>query len=329
MKVAVIGSTGHVNYVMKGLKETPQAKLVAVAPGSIGETMDKVMRMADQIGSSPALYEDYRDMLDKEQPDIVAVACYFGDHARLAAEALKRGIHVFVEKPIATELEDLSKLKEAYQQSGKHLATMLGMRYMPTFYKAWQTIRDGAIGDIRLMHAQKSYRLGQRGAHFQVRETYGGTIPWVGSHAIDWLYWFSGEKFESVFASHSTHDNLDHGQLEMSALCHFKWSNERYASASMDYLRPPEAPTSSDDRIRIAGTKGILEIRDQRLLLINEANNGIQELALEPEGDIFADFIRQVEQGVPCRVSAEDSFYVTEVCLKARQSADENRLVQL
>jgi hypothetical protein len=46
-----------------------------------------------------------------------------------------------------------------------------------------------------------------------------------------------------------------------------------------------------------------------------------------PAEQIFADFVRQAEQGVPCRVSAEDSFIVTEACLKARQSADERRPV--
>ena len=59
-------------------------------------------------------------------------------------------------------------------------------------------MRDGTVGQIRLMNAQKSYKLGRRNEFYKIRSTYGGTIPWVGSHAIDWLYWFSGEKFESV-----------------------------------------------------------------------------------------------------------------------------------
>jgi hypothetical protein len=52
------------------------------------------------------------------------------------------------------------------------------------------------------------------------RETYAGMIPWVGSHAIDWLYRFSGEKLKSVFAAHSTKENQGHEELETSALCY-------------------------------------------------------------------------------------------------------------
>jgi predicted dehydrogenase len=327
MKVCIIGSTGHINYVFNGLQQTPQARLVGAAKGSPGETTDRLLAQASRFDIRPQIFDDYRDMLDRLRPDIVAIACHFGDHAKIAVEALQRGIHVFVEKPVATTLQDLAKVREAYAKSGVHLAAMFGIRYTAHFLTAWHAVREGSIGQIRLLHAQKSYKLGKRAPLYHRRETYGGTIPWVGSHAIDWLHWFSGETFESVYASHSTLGNQDHGELEATGLCHFTMSNEVFASASIDYLRPAAAPSHDDDRLRIAGTEGVIEVRNGCVYLINGKQNGVQELPLMPAEQIFADFVRQVEQGVPCRVSAEDSFIVTEACLKARQSADERRPV--
>src|SRR5690606_40743306 len=91
---------------------------------------------------------------------------------------------------------------------------------------------------------------------FKTRKNYGGTIPWVGSHAIDWLHWFSGEEFQAVYATHSSLYNREHGDLEVSALCQFKFSNEVMGSVNIDYLRPQNAPSHDDDRIRVAGTQG-------------------------------------------------------------------------
>jgi predicted dehydrogenase len=327
MKICIIGSSGHYGYALDAIKEDPRCKVIGIAPGSDGENMGGLIKGLSRIGLCPPLYEDYRTMLDELKPDIAVVNCHFGDHARVALDVLERKIHLFIEKPIATTLEDLDLIKDAYQKSGVTLATMLGIRYTPHFLTAWQSVKQGSIGKVRLMNAQKSYKLGLRSEFYKHRDTYGGTIPWVGSHAIDWMYWLSGEKFVKVFATHSRKYNRDHGDLEITALCHFVFTNEVFGGVNIDYLRPMEAPSHDDDRIRIAGTRGVIEVRDKKVYLINDGAQGIQELQLLPEGQIFADFMKQVRGEDKCMVSAEDSFVVTEACLKARLSADKNEVV--
>lgn len=327
MKVCMIGSTGHTKYVLNGLEEYKEAELVGIAPGSAGESMDDLYKRAGRSGFNPKLFENYMEMLDILKPDVVAVACHFHNHASVTVQAMSRGIHVFVEKPVATTLEDLDLVKEAYRCSGVQLATMFGIRYKPAFLTAKKLISEGKIGTVRLMNAQKSYRLNERSELFHNRDTYGGTIPWVGSHAIDWMYWLSGEQFCSVYATHSTKANRDHKDLEATALCHFTFGNEVYGSASIDYLRPQQAPTHADDRIRVVGTNGVLEVKEEKVFLINDEFEGIQEMPLLPPQEILADFLRQLDGTGTCIISAEDSFMVTEACLKARQSADEGRIV--
>jgi len=327
MKICMIGVRGHNNYVFETMAENHEDKIIGVAAGSVGDAAGDLAAKCKEIGHAAQVFDRVEDMLDRLEPNVVTVACQFADHASVAGEALKRGIHVFCEKPIATTLDDLDNLNEIWKKSNAHLSAMLGIRYHRHFYTAWRRVKAGAIGNVRLMHAQKSYKLGQRDQLFKSRRRSGGTIPWVGSHAVDWLLWFSGETFESVTASYSRQFNRGHGELEMSALCHFTMSNDVFASVSIDYLRPRNAPTHGDDRIRIAGSEGVIEVRDEKVFLINSATDGEEIVPVLCDRRIFDDFLRQIKGEGECLITAEDAFTVTRACLLARQSADEKRTV--
>ncbi len=326
MRICIVGSTGHVGYVLEDIEET-EAHIAGVAPGSKGENVDRLYGRVRTLNPQAICFGDYRHMLDQLKPNVVVVACHFGDHASVITEALHRNIHVFAEKPIAVTLSDLDNLWKTYSRVDVHFAAMLGIRYHPWVLTAWDQVRRGAVGEVRLVTGQKSYKLGRREPFFHHRETYGGTIPWVGIHAIDWLHWFSGESFVSVFASHSAKYNRNHGDLEVTANCHFNLTNEVIASVSIDYLRPETAASHDDDRIRVVGTDGVLEVRDRGVYLINADHDGGQSLPFLPKRGIFSDFVAQISGEGKCLISAEDSFYATRAALLARLSADEGRQI--
>lgn len=328
MKICFIGASGHFGYAIDGLHMImDEIDEIGVAAGSVGEAVEPLYRMLKDMKLNVRIYEDYKSMLDELKPDIAVINCYFCDHAEAAIEAVNRGVHVFVEKPVATELRDLERLIKAYEPSGVQLAAMFGMRYDSAFFTAWEAVKSGAIGQVRLMNAQKSYKLGVRGENFKQRKLSGGTIPWVGSHAIDWLYWIGGVKFRSVHASHSCLFNKNHHELEVTAICHFTMEKEVSASVSIDYLRPGSAVSHADDRLRAVGTKGIIEIHDESVYIINDNYNGVLELLKPESGHLFLDFVKQTKGEGKCLVSDVDSFYVTEACLRARQAADEEKIV--
>ncbi|MBS1156733.1 MAG: gfo/Idh/MocA family oxidoreductase [Proteobacteria bacterium] len=326
MKLCIIGGAGHFDYVLGGLAQGIAVDLCAVAPGSAGENLGKLEARLRELDLNPRRFADWQAMLDETRPDIVAVNPHFGDHARINAECLRRGIHLYAEKPLATTLDDLAELEKLWRGSGVHLAAMFGIRYKPWFLTAHQVVQAGAIGEVRLLHAQKSYRLGQREAFYTRRDSFGGTIPWVGSHAIDWLRWFSGQEFVSVFASHSTRANGGHGELESSAMCAFEMTGEVAATVNIDYLRPASAPSHDDDRIRVVGSAGVIEVRNREVHLLNAA--GEQILPQLSEVQCFADFVASIRGEQPCLVSAEDSFLSTAASLLARHAADEKRLIR-
>ncbi|WP_041082349.1 Gfo/Idh/MocA family protein [Thermotoga profunda] len=327
MKICIIGSSGHYHYVLKGLQKN--TKIVAIAPGCANEDMTSLKRALRELGIEPKEYEDYQKMLDLEKPDVAVVNSFFGRNPGILFETLQRKIHTFAEKPVATSLEDLEKIKRLYEtiKDDVFFTAMFGLRYKAHFLTAKALLDSKEIGEIRLLNTQKSYKLGKRAEFYKKRELYGGTIPWVGIHAIDWINWFTGKKFLSVYAVHSKVCNRDHGELEVTALCNFVLDQEIFASISIDYLRPDKAPTHDDDRVRVVGTQGILELFKNKVIVIND--KGENEIALLPERQIFSEFLSQVKGTGFCMVTAQDSILATEIALLARESADTGRVIQI
>lgn len=263
-------------------------------------------------GMNPVKYDDYETMLDDAKPDIIVVDGEYGDHARMSIAAMKRGIAVFCDKPAATTLNDLNALKA----TDGRLWSMLTTRYEPQFYTMKKMIERGAIGDIRLMSGQKSYRLGERAEFYRRRGAFGGLIPWVMMHSVDTMLWLSGATYETGYAFHSRGDM---GDLELTATANMRLSGDILCALTADYLRPAAAPTHGDDRLRVVGTSGILEVAFDKLYIIDD--DGAREVELINTPDLFADFLRCLSGGEP-EYPGMDAIYATEVCLKLRDSAD-------
>lgn len=329
MKICIVGSSGHYVYALRGIKEDSDAKIVGISPGCKGENIERLHSQVSEMGFTPVVYSNPIKMFEELKPNIVVINTFFYKNSELAMEAMKRGIHVYVEKPVALSIEELEELKNVWKQTKVKFSSMLGLRYTPHFWTAYKLVKENKIGKIRLIHAQKSYKLGMRPDFYKHRNTYGGTIPWVGIHAIDWIYWLSGKKFKSVFARHSRLYNNNHGDLETTAFCSFVMEDEIFATVNIDYLRPATAPTHDDDRIRIVGTKGILEIASAKVYLLSDETKETVEILPENPPIVFLDFIKEIRGNGRCLISAEDSFYLTYISLLARQSADENKLILL
>lgn len=272
-------------------------------------------------------------MLEEARPTALVVCGPFELHATMCLQAIRRGIHVLTEKCAALTLDDLAKLSETCAANPEvHLAAMMQSRYDPAFFTAHRLIAQGAIGDIRLIDTRKSYKLGRRAPYYHDRATYGGTIPWVGSHAIDWIYWFASaagveRPFRSVRAAHSSMHSAGNGTMERAAVCQFELAGERFASASLDVFRPENAPTHGDDWARVVGTDGVIEVRPSRLTVINATNDGTTPVDVACDRTVLGDFLDHLAGKQPGLIGAGDTLAVTRACLLARQSADERRTV--
>lgn len=310
MKVCIIGASGHTWQAVEVLKKRTDITVCAVAPGSYHENLKDRFSFDYFV----PYYENYITMLDETHPDLAIVSPVFGLTSQIILECAKRKIDVFSEKPVATTLEDLEKVEKAVKESGIRFCAMHYLRYTPAFYEGAKLIHSGEIGDVKLITAQKSYKFGTRPEWYYDRTLYGGTIPWVGIHAIDWIYHFSGKKFLTVNACSTG------SSPEMSAVCQYRMEDDIVASVNIDYYRPDKAPTHDDDRIRCAGTKGVLEIRDGIIYIMNE--HGCKTLKPDTSPELFTEFING-----NTAISPDEIFYLTKVAILTRNAADTQKVV--
>ncbi|MDD2709186.1 MAG: Gfo/Idh/MocA family oxidoreductase [Verrucomicrobiae bacterium] len=331
LRVGLVGCSGHAGYVALGIREIEDACLCAVAPGCPEEDMSALLASPEIARCKPAVHQDYRKMLDQEHLDIVGVSPFYYLHSAVCLDALKRGVAPFCEKPLALDLQSLDALRNEQQKARLPVGMMLSFRYEAIFHTARKLVQSGVIGEVTLGHAQKSYKLGvRRPAFYRKRETSGGLIPWVGIHAIDWFRWVSGRRYSSVTAHHKNQFTSACPGMEDHASCLFQLDNGGSATMSFDFLRPSGAASHGDDRLRLVGSKGFLEIRFPDVFEVC-TDRGLLSVTLEsPRSGMFADFARRLQDHHhPALITTEDAFTLTELALKTREAADLATTVKL
>ena len=307
MKIAIVGGSGHYRYVLQEMKNHT---LLGIAPGIIGEDLTKLKASLAKAEIGATVFDDWKKLV--KDADVAVVNTRPDKNAIVSAYCLERGISVFSEKPLAVTMEQLERLGTAAEKSKGRISAMLGIRYSGWY----RTVKAALpkIGEIRLINAQKSYKLGVRPDFYKNKATFGGIIPWVAIHGLDWILDLTGAKVTAIGADTNNGFNSSHGDMEMTALCQLQLEGGILASVSADFFRPEGAPTHDDDRIRVVGTEGILEYRDGKVTLTDK--NGIAELPLLESEDVFRLFLE--DQGV----TEQDSFYVTELALNLNEAAE-------
>jgi predicted dehydrogenase len=277
------------------------------------------------------VYEHYEEMLEKEPLDVVGICLPFYQNAEASIQAARKGIQVLSEKPAATNLQDLARLEQEIHQSGVRYSIMLDMRALPIFQAARNAVQQGMLGEPILISSQKSYKYGsERPWFYKERKTYGGTIPWVGIHALDYMRWVSGQEYAQVagFEGNKAHPQTPGCEDHAGLL--FQLANGGTATCHLDFLRPEAAPTHGDDRLRIAGREGVLEALEigERVSVISSRGK-TGELPLPPAVDFFSTFIAELRGEGQHLVSNDEAFSITRICLKARDAADTRTWVAL
>ena len=328
MKIAMIGSYGHVGVALAGLKEVPEAEVVAVAPWGPADGLGEVAKVLSPRGRR---YDDWPTMLRQVKADVVCVFTPFAELAETATAAVHAGSHVFMEKPLATGLAGLGRLRLAVDRAGVELAACMAMRGEPAFRTIRKAVLAGRIGRPILASAQKSYPFGQRDEFYAARESYGGTIPWIGIHAIDFIHYCTGLDYVRVAAMAANAAHPSRPGMEDQGGILAELSGGGSAVIHFDYLRPwgrHQRPWG-DDRLRIAGDKGVIETIDCASAVELTTPDATERLPLEPAEDFFAAFLRSLAGSSEPPITTAESFRMTEVALKARDAQDNGQFVEV
>jgi predicted dehydrogenase len=327
IRLALIGLDGHTAEILNPLPNLPDVELVALCDADPKAT---ARAARNPRLSSARQYTDFRRMLDREQLDMVGVCGPNGGRAAVIVACAERKLHIVAEKPLAIELDELARVKQAVARYGVRLTMLLPMRFSPTYLAMKQIVQAGEIGEVAQIGAQKSYKLGDRAPWYRERSTYGGTIPWIGIHMVDLMRWSSGREFTEA-VSFQTHIGFPElGEMENVTASLFRLDNGGVATLRMDYLRPETAPTHGDDRLRLAGMKGIVEYQAATGVTLMTGKGKPQVIQnLPPAGSLFVDFLESVYNRKPSALALEDIYRVNEIVLIAREAADRHQILKL
>lgn len=327
VRIGIWGAIGHNAEVFGALPSLAGVQVAAWAEADPG--MAKSFSKNKYLVGAKA-YTDPLRMLDSERLDIAVVANDNGGRAKAILECASRKLHVFAEKPLALTFADQKAVEDSIRKNGVRLGCMLGMRTEPHYQAMRQIVREGVIGEIAQVESQKSYKTNDWPAWKSRYATYGGTIPWIGIHMVDLMRATTGREFASVI-SHQAHIGFpDLGEMENSTASLFRLDNGGIAVMRLDYLRTAEAPTHGDDRLRIAGTNGIIEYQASTGLTLQERGKAPRTVAALPERSwLFAGFVNAIYAGGKDEVKEQDIYRSMRATLSAWESAKTGRLVTI
>ena len=200
------------------------------------------VKAAQEVWGAPEAYTDWRELLDRSEIDAVVVATPHDLHTEPTIAALERGLHVFLEKPMANAAVDVDAMldaADAADTAARTFAIAYNNRYAGLWRAAKQALDDGAVGRIRQVSLTFSLfrhffweekaipetlgknlveRSGMPEGYFNrdlsndwrsnPQRNGGGTINNAGSHDVDTALWLAGGDPVEV-AAHTGGDNPD------------------------------------------------------------------------------------------------------------------------
>ena len=327
IRLAMLGLEGHSGLITEPLARLPDVALTAIYDRDAA-AMAKFAKQP--FASSARLYSDYEEMLRKEDIDVVAVCGPHMERAPAILACVAHGRNAIAEKPLAFERADLDKIRQSATRAKVHLGMLLPMRFEGVYRKMREIVRSGAVGEVAQIEGQKSYKLGQRADFMLHRASYGGTIPYIGVHSVDLMRFTTGREMTEVFSMQSHIGFPDYGEMENTTASVFRLDNKGVAVLRMDFLRPATAPTHGDDRLRIAGTEGVLEYQEQTgLTLVTGREKPRTITDLPAAGSVFVDYLESVYLGKPPGLPVADIYRVNEIVLAAREAAETGRVLKV
>ncbi len=254
VRFGIIGMGGMGNGHARNMPRVPEARLTAVcdiAPAALQAAMDNY--------EVPG-FDNHLALLDSDLVDAVLIATPHYFHPPIAIDAMRRGIHVISEKPMAVQVSEADKMLQVAEESGVVLAVMFQQRSLPVYQAAKKLIDEGRLGPL--------YRTLLVDAHFRSQAYYnsaGWRATWKGEgggvllnqapHGMDLFTWLGGMPAQ-VIAQVNTRQHAIEVEDEAAALL-------TYPNGGIGYLLETvnEYPTGS--RIELCGELGKLVIDEQ------------------------------------------------------------------
>jgi len=294
-----------------------------------------------------AAYEDYREMLTKQKPDVVTIATESGKHTEIAVTCLEAGCHVICEKPMALSVKDADKMIAAAKEYKRKLAVCFQNRFNAPVQKLRTALEAGRFGKV--LHGMVQIRWNRNEAYYAEApwrgtwEQDGGTLMNQCTHGIDLLQWIMGENAIRVQAQTRRFMRPIEAEDFGAAIIEFKNGAVGIIEGTADIF-----PTNLNETLSIFGEKGsvvigglaVNKLETWRFADANSVGDTEAKMLNPNEQDpptvygfghsaLFKDFIDSIEQNREPLVSGENGKKALEIILAIYKSQKTGKPVDL
>lgn len=202
MKYALIGcgriATNHIKAVLNNHLEF--AAVCDVVPEQMENLLAKHELNREE---SIHRYTDYREMIEKEQPELVGIATESGIHAQIALYCIDHGVNLIIEKPMAMSIEDANEIIRCSEEKGVKVSACHQNRFNVAVQQMRKALETGRFG--KLSHGSIHVRWNRNQDYYDQakwRGTWaqdGGALMNQCIHGIDLLRWMMGGEIDEVY----------------------------------------------------------------------------------------------------------------------------------
>src|SRR4051794_20063083 len=345
LRGAVIGAAG----IVARLRHIPafvEAEKLGLA--EIVAICDPVLGALDAAGDQFDItdrYLDYRDVLARDDIDVVTIAPPTSSHGRITIATLQAGKHVLCEKPLALTLESARRMATAARESGRVTSVNYRYRWVPAARYLKELVETGEVGDTRQIFMNYFNALVQEaGTPLQWRQTRaegGGNLADIGSHLIDMSLWLLGPiirvrcDLRTFTPERPAGDGMEPVDVDDAAMCHLE-----FASGAFGVLNASGVclGRGNHQRVEVYGTKGSVvyqidapnDLGGDRLHVCfgwpQHRTAGMAPALTLPRHqgtplDPFLDFLSSASEGRPASVTFDDAVRVQAILEAAEQSS--------
>lgn len=330
---ALIGC-GHVSWFhLTAWSRIEDVEIVAVS----NRTREKAERRAAEF-NVPAVYSDYRAMLDAESLDFVDIATPPVVHLEMVTEAAHRGLQVLCQKPIAATLAELRHIMQICDQAGVTFMVNENCRFQPWFRRVKELLDEGAIGQPRyanfLNRARMTLPVMRAGSQQHLFANMPRFVNYeLGVHYLDTLRYLFGEA-DSVYAQ--MHQLSQEVMGEDLATIIVKMGQVT-AVVDMSWATTPTWKVErsvSWGEYRIEGLGGTLYLRKDGLLRLI-TDEGEEQVQFPPDSEVRSyqatqqHFIDCLRSGTEPETSGPETLKTMELVFGAYDSAEHNRVYRV
>ncbi len=330
LKAAVIGVGAMGQNHARVYTELKNTRLVAVA--------DAVPETGERIGAKYAVptYTDFRELLERERPDIVSVVVPTQEHRPVVEAALEAGCHVLVEKPIAGTIADAEAIIAKAEALERKLMVGHIVRFSPAIQALKQHLEAGELGRIFQIVCRRT-------GPFPARVRDVGVVVDLAPHDLDVMRFITGDEVVRLYAEterriHTAHEDMLLGLLRfrsgVAGLLEINWLTPqkvrdvivlgergmfRVDDLTQDLYFYENADASGLDWPHLSLLKGVSEGRMVRYPIVR----------YEPLKAELDAFVRAIIADQPVPVTGQDGLWALRLALALVESGRTQRLIEV